>query len=198
MLKANNKNINNVNDKPIRQVKALTVRVVLPASFNKKIRLLPNAIKIKNMVVITMIFINIEKFHPVLYNPNRCKRYHYIEGAVMDQLLVQGLKVKTTIGVHAWEKQIIQQLLIDITIHTHLQNCQDLLINTIDYACLCDMITSYVTGNTFNLIETVATNIGILIHDNFKRGIKTIAVTVSKPSAIKHVKNIAVTITKFT
>ncbi|OGV49634.1 MAG: dihydroneopterin aldolase [Legionellales bacterium RIFCSPHIGHO2_12_FULL_42_9] len=111
----------------------------------------------------------------------------------MDQLLVQGLKVKTKIGVHAWEQQIEQLLLIDICILTNLQNSQDILANTIDYANLCDLVTKSVENHSFNLIETVATHVAALIQENVNH--QTVTVTINKPGAVGNANNIAVTIT---
>lgn len=40
----------------------------------------------------------------------------------MDIILVEGLKVDTVIGCFAWERQIHQPLLLDLTIYYDLSN----------------------------------------------------------------------------
>lgn len=112
----------------------------------------------------------------------------------MDTLDITGLKVSTKIGVHAWEQRIKQGLLIDINIPHDCSNCQDELINTIDYAALCEQVTTYVEANQFALIETVAERVSQLIKDQF--AVPQLTVRVSKPHAVTNAANIAVTIVR--
>ena len=58
-LKANSKKINKVNEMPMRQLNAVTVRLDFPSSRTRKARPLPRAIKITNMVIIMMVLVNI-------------------------------------------------------------------------------------------------------------------------------------------
>lgn len=112
----------------------------------------------------------------------------------MDTLEITGLKVSTKIGVHAWEQRIQQSLLIDITIPHDCSNCQDELNNTIDYAALCDQVTTYVESNQFALIETVAERVSQLIKEQF--AVSQLTIRVSKPHAVANAGNIAVTVVR--
>lgn len=112
----------------------------------------------------------------------------------MDQLTISSLSVLTKIGVHKWEQAIDQRLLIDITIPTDVSNCQDELINTIDYDKLCQQVTTYVESNQFALIETVAERVAQLIKNEFM--VNTLTVRVAKPQAIKNAANVAITVTR--
>ena len=38
----------------------------------------------------------------------------------MDAIIIEGLKVETVIGCFNWERQIIQPLMLDLTIHNDL------------------------------------------------------------------------------
>jgi dihydroneopterin aldolase len=38
----------------------------------------------------------------------------------MDAIIIEGLKVDTVIGCFNWERQIIQPLMLDLTIHNDL------------------------------------------------------------------------------
>lgn len=111
----------------------------------------------------------------------------------MDVLQIKSLKIKTRIGVYAWEQKIHQILLIDLDLFTNLKNTKDRLINTIDYDKLCQKITTFASNNSFNLIETVANEIASLIKKEFD--IKKFNITVSKPHAVKNAENISVSIT---
>ena len=110
----------------------------------------------------------------------------------MDLLQIKALSVKTHIGVHAWEERILQQLLIDIVLHTDVTACHDNLANTIDYDQLCQKVTQHLESNTFTLIETVAEQIAVLIKKEFH--VDQLTVSVSKPHAVKNASNVCITI----
>lgn len=116
-----------------------------------------------------------------------------LELANLDCIQIKGLTVGTRIGVYAWEQQISQRLLIDITLPADLSTCEDQLAKTVDYDKLCQLVTAYVEGNAFQLIETVALRIVELIQMEFK--VEHPTVSVSKPQAIKNAANVQVTLT---
>ncbi|WP_028388246.1 dihydroneopterin aldolase [Legionella fairfieldensis] len=112
----------------------------------------------------------------------------------MDSLHIKGLSIATRIGVYAWEQQITQPLLLDITIPADFSTCQDKLAHTIDYAALCNRVTDYIESNAFCLIETVAEQVAALIKNEFN--INQITIAVSKPHAVKNAANVQVTVTR--
>lgn len=112
----------------------------------------------------------------------------------MDSLQIKGLTLTTRIGVFAWEQQIEQRLLIDITIPADFSTCNDCLSETIDYEKLCQQVTYYVESKSFQLIETVANEIAELIKTEFK--VEQVSISVSKPHAIKNAANVQVTVSK--
>jgi 7,8-dihydroneopterin aldolase/epimerase/oxygenase len=112
----------------------------------------------------------------------------------MDLLIVQGLSVHTHIGVYAWEQQIKQQLLIDITIPSDFSNCEDELSKTLDYDALCKAVTSFVESQSFQLIEYVANSVTQWIQQEFN--ITGLTVAVTKPHAVKNAGMIKVSVTR--
>ena len=108
----------------------------------------------------------------------------------MDYLLIEGLRVETYIGVHAWEKKIKQTLLLDIKIQKNFNQINDKLENTTDYDALCQHVTELVRSKSFSLIETVAKEVITSIQTVFN--LDALTIRVSKPHAISHAKNIAV------
>lgn len=112
----------------------------------------------------------------------------------MDTLCISGLNIMTHIGIHAWEQRILQKLLIDIHIPVDTKACNDQIANTIDYAQLCEKVTTYVESNRFNLIESVAEHVAQLIKDEF--AVKELTICINKPHAIKNASNICVTINR--
>lgn len=112
----------------------------------------------------------------------------------MDNLYIKGLSVATRIGVYAWEQQISQRLLIDITIPADFSGCEDELAKTIDYDKLCQQVTNFVESNAFQLIETVADKVAQLIKNEFN--LSELSVSVSKPHAIKNAADVRVTVNR--
>lgn len=108
----------------------------------------------------------------------------------MDTLIIKALNVSTKIGIHHWEQRINQHLLLDISINTDFSECQEDLTKTIDYAVLCNTVTQFIESKSFQLIETVANEVAVLIQQKFK--VIEVTVCVSKPHAIKNAGNIQV------
>jgi 7,8-dihydroneopterin aldolase/epimerase/oxygenase len=110
----------------------------------------------------------------------------------MDKLEIVDLSITTHIGVHDWEQQILQQVLINISLPTDCAAAQDQIANTTDYDELCKRITDYVESNTFKLIETLAEKVAQLLKAEFK--VPQLKLSVSKPCAIKNAADVRVTI----
>lgn len=111
-----------------------------------------------------------------------------------DTLNITGLQVSTQIGIHAWEQRIRQPLRIDLQLPLHLENCQDNIKNTIDYAKLCEDIMHFVESQSFLLIETVAEAIALRLKTQY--AVASVTVIVHKPHAVKCVEDIHVRITR--
>lgn len=112
----------------------------------------------------------------------------------MDYLQIEALTAETRIGVYQWEQQILQKLCISLRIPADFSACEDNLAKTIDYDQLCQQVTDYVESNSFQLIETVAHNIALLIKEKF--AVKQLTVTVAKPQAIKNAAKVEVTVVR--
>lgn len=108
----------------------------------------------------------------------------------MDYLKIEGLRVETRIGVHAWEQKIDQVLLIDIEVPYDFSQSNDKIEHALDYAALCRHVTELVQSRAFQLIETVANEVWASLKKTFK--LDTLTVRVSKPHAIPHAANICV------
>ena len=107
-------------------------------------------------------------------------------------LTISALRVQTHIGVHAWEQQILQPLLLDINIPVDLSTCNDDLKNTIDYDALCRNVTTFVESTAFALIETVAQQVAQKIKQDYS--VEQVTVSVSKPNAVKNAATVRVTV----
>ncbi len=110
---------------------------------------------------------------------------HKLESKI-DTLYIGDLKISTHIGVHAWEQQILQPLLLDLIIPIDIQHCQDNLEHTLDYATLCQHVTEFVASRSFQLIETVAVEVSAFIKATFP--VKNVTVKVNKPNAVANAR----------
>ena len=108
----------------------------------------------------------------------------------MDNLLVTGLTAKTRIGIHDWEQQILQTVVVDLELPCDLAKVNDDIDNTIDYAKLSELVTHFIESNNFHLLETLASQLSDLVFSEFD--IHQLKLTVSKPNAISNAKNICI------
>lgn len=114
--------------------------------------------------------------------------------ATKDRVLIEGLTVSTTIGVYDWEKNIKQQLVLDLEMAWNNQpagNSDDVAL-CLDYFKVSQAITNLVAANKFELIECVAERVAELVIQQF--AVTWLRVKVSKPGAITNATNVAVVI----
>ncbi|NLL93135.1 MAG: 2-amino-4-hydroxy-6-hydroxymethyldihydropteridine diphosphokinase [Clostridiales bacterium] len=102
----------------------------------------------------------------------------------MDYINIKRLKIYAHHGVFEEEKKNGQYFYISakLGVDTRIAGKSDNLIHSINYAKVCELINDIVTGNTFDLIETVAETIAeaiLLTYDS----ILEVSIEVSKPSA---------------
>lgn len=111
----------------------------------------------------------------------------------MDIILVEGLKVDTVIGCFAWERQIHQPLLLDLTIYYDLSNAavSDDLQDTINYAQICDLSVEVIQIAKPQLIEHAAQ---LVLEKLFKTfdGIEKISITIRKPAIIAQANSVGI------
>lgn len=112
---------------------------------------------------------------------------------MIDMLTISGLQILAKIGVYAWEQQILQPLLLDLSIPLDVKHCDDDLANTVDYAELCRGITNLVTSKPYALIETVAEDVAQFVKTSYPM-VEKLKITVSKPKAVSHAANVSISI----
>jgi 7,8-dihydroneopterin aldolase/epimerase/oxygenase len=112
----------------------------------------------------------------------------------MDIITIHQLKVETIIGVHAWEQQLKQPLLCDVSLGTDIQTAtvSDDINDTLNYADVAELITQFATDNQCKLLETFTHKVANLLFEHFD--IHWLKLTISKPQAIAHAQAISVTI----
>lgn len=114
----------------------------------------------------------------------------------MDKVLVEGLQVNTFIGVHDWEHEREQPLVIDLEMewdNGRAASTND-LADALDYSTLSEAVINLVQSQPWQLIETLAEAIADLILQDFN--VPGVQVKVGKPQAIVAARQAAVVIVR--
>jgi 7,8-dihydroneopterin aldolase/epimerase/oxygenase len=111
----------------------------------------------------------------------------------MDAILIEGLKVETVIGCFAWERQIIQPLLLDLTIQTSLDaaSCSDELADTLNYAEICQLAAEVIQQAAPKLIEHAARLVMTRLFEHFN-SIEHISIIIRKPAIIPEAHSVGI------
>jgi dihydroneopterin aldolase len=92
-------------------------------------------------------------------------------GAVTDYVSIRDLAVSAVIGVHPWEREIEQALLVSVdmipeTADVRKAAASDDLADALDYSAVAETITAVLRDGKFRLIETAAERVaGRLLAD---------------------------------
>ncbi|WJG08779.1 dihydroneopterin aldolase [Aliiglaciecola sp. LCG003] len=110
----------------------------------------------------------------------------------MDKIIIQGLQVKSLIGVYEWERKTKQSLLIDVEIGMDLSKAalSDKVADTLDYAALALAIEELANNSSFELLESLA---GHIINHLFTyNGVYKIRLSVTKPKILANATAVTV------
>src|SRR5690606_51553 len=111
----------------------------------------------------------------------------------MDAIIIEGLKVDTVVGCFNWERRIIQPLLLDLTIHTSLEQASqsDRLDDTLNYAEICEISARVIQEAQPELIEHAAKLVLDALFTTFE-SIESIMITIRKPATIARAKSVGI------
>ena len=110
----------------------------------------------------------------------------------MDTIFINELKVKTKLGVPAWERMLAQTIILDIEIGYDLSKAakSDAIADTIDYGAVVSRVLETLHDNSFQLVEALAEHICQLILKEFKA--ESVKVKVAKPAILPGLKALGV------
>lgn len=110
----------------------------------------------------------------------------------MDTIFISELKVKTKLGVPAWERMVAQTIILDIEIGYDLAPAgkSDAIADTIDYGAVVARIRDTLTEHSFQLVEALAERICQLILKEFNA--LNVKVKVAKPAILPGLKALGV------
>lgn len=111
----------------------------------------------------------------------------------MDAIVIEGLKVETVVGCFNWERQIQQPLMLDLEIATCLAQAgeSDDLVDTLNYAEICDIATQVIVNAAPKLIEHAAKLVIDALFTTYP-SIESIKITIRKPAIIAQAHSVGI------
>lgn len=111
----------------------------------------------------------------------------------MDAIIIEGLKVDTVVGCFNWERQIIQPLMLDLTIQNNLEQaaCSDELEDTLNYAEICEISAKVIQEAQPKLIEHAAKLVIDALFSTYA-SVESIMITIRKPAIIAQANSVGI------
>lgn len=84
-------------------------------------------------------------------------------------IFLKGLKIDTLIGIHDWERQRKQTIILDIDMAFDISAAavSDAIEDTLNYKAVYDRLIDFVGNSEFFLIEKLAEEIALLLQREF-------------------------------
>lgn len=111
-----------------------------------------------------------------------------------DIVFIEGLAVETVIGVYDWEREVNQRLLVDLEMawDNRTPGGSDDVADALDYAAVCERVTSSLQGMQPALLEKAAEVLAGMLMDEF--GVRWLRLTLNKPGAVPSARKVGVRI----
>ena len=111
----------------------------------------------------------------------------------MDAIIIEGLKVETVVGCFNWERQIIQPLMLDLTINNNLEQASnsDELDDTLNYAEICEISAQVIQQAKPKLIEHAAKLVLDALFSTYP-SVESIMITIRKPAIIAQANSVGI------
>lgn len=111
-----------------------------------------------------------------------------------DLVLIEGLEVRTVIGIYDWEREIRQTVRLDLEMAWDTAKAaeSDDINDALDYKSVSKRLIAFVEGSSFGLIEKLADHCARIVMDEF--GVPWLRLKMSKPGAVRGSENVAVVI----
>ncbi len=112
----------------------------------------------------------------------------------MDIVYIKQLKIETVIGIFDWEREIKQQVCLDIDMAVDISAAAagEDIESTVSYKTVSDRLIEFVGKSEFLLVETMAEEIASLLKKEFS--LPWMRIRVGKPTAIQDASEVGVLI----
>ncbi len=111
-----------------------------------------------------------------------------------DLVFIEGLEIRTVIGIYDWEREIRQTVRLDLEMAWDCSKAaeSDDISDALDYKSVSKRLISFVEGSSFGLIEKLAEACAQIVIQEF--GVPWLRLKMSKPGAVRGSENVAVVI----
>jgi len=112
----------------------------------------------------------------------------------MDRIFITALTAEAVIGIYDWERHVRQRLEIDLEMWRDLRAAgrSDAIEDTLNYKSIAKRVLAFVEASSYRLVEALAAEIARIVLDEFE--VTRVKVTVHKPGAIRHSRDVGVVI----
>ena len=112
----------------------------------------------------------------------------------MDTVFIRGLKAKAVIGVFDWEKQIRQNLVLDLDLRADVAHAaaSDTLEDAVDYKAISQRVVEFVEDSQYQLVESLAEAVARIVREEF--AVSWVRVRIAKPFAVRTAQEVGVVI----
>jgi 7,8-dihydroneopterin aldolase/epimerase/oxygenase len=114
--------------------------------------------------------------------------------ATGDRIFLHGLTTECIIGFIDWERRVKQSVVLDIELPVDCRRAalSDDVADTLDYKKVAKRVLSFVEESEFQLVETLAHRLALVILAEF--ALEWVRITLNKPGAIRHSRDVGVVI----
>jgi 7,8-dihydroneopterin aldolase/epimerase/oxygenase len=111
-----------------------------------------------------------------------------------DRIFLRGLECQCIIGFIDWERRVPQKVVLDLEFPTDCARAAraDAVADTVDYKAVAKRVLAYVSESQFQLIETLAHRLALLLLAEFS--LAWVRIELNKPAAIRHSRDAGVSI----
>lgn len=112
----------------------------------------------------------------------------------MDTILIRDLLVRCVIGVQDWEREVQQDVLlnIELDVDAWLAGQSDDFGDTVDYKAVTKRILDFAADSSFHLVEAFAQGVADLCLEDAR--VEGVRVRVEKPGALRFSRSVGIEI----
>lgn len=111
-----------------------------------------------------------------------------------DRIFLRGLTTQCIIGFIDWERLTPQTIVIDLELPCDCARAagNDSVADTVDYKRVAKRVLAWVADSKFHLVESLAHGLAMMLLSDFP--LQWVRVSVNKPGAIRHSRDVGVSI----
>jgi dihydroneopterin aldolase len=113
---------------------------------------------------------------------------------LVDRIFLTALSAEAIIGIYDWEREVRQRVEVDLEMWVDLTAAaaSDSIDDTLNYKAVAKRVLAFVQDSRFRLVEALAGEIARILLAEFP--IERVRVTVHKPGAVRHSRDVGVII----